>query len=80
MDGMVAQGATSKQADNATMCVYTWDKEDVENLFKCIHSELPDHVIESIVAHDYNGMSGGYKDPGFLPKSSQFEVLELMEC
>ncbi len=80
---MVDQGASRAEAITATTCILFWDSKDVENLYKCIHSELDDHVIAAIVAHDYNGLSGGYKDPYFLPKSTQFakeEVQDALSC
>jgi hypothetical protein len=68
--GMMDQGATAEQACVETICVMFWDPNDVENLYRCINSNLGINVIKAIVAHDYNGLSRG--DIGFLPKSTQF--------
>ncbi len=78
-EGIIDQGGTLSEAISATSCVYFWDSDDVENLYKCINSELSEHVIAAIVAHDFNGLSGGYKDPYFMPKSSQFSDMQLVD-
>lgn len=70
-DGMVAQGASRSEAISATTCIYFWDRDDVENLYKCINSDLDDNVKAAIVAHDFNGLSR--KEKCFLPKSIQFK-------
>lgn len=74
--GIEDQGGSRADAISATSCIYFWGNEDVDNLYKCINSELPDHVIGAIVAHDFNGLSKG-ADKWFLPKSSQFKEKEI---
>lgn len=64
------QGANKIKALTATQCIYFWSSLDVENLYRCINSDLPQEVINAIVAHDYNGLAR--EDKCFLPKSSQF--------
>lgn len=68
---MVAQGATLAEAVSATVAVEFFKLKDVENLYRCINSGLPENVIKAIVAHDFNGLAR--KEKGFLPKSTQFE-------
>jgi hypothetical protein len=68
--GIESQGGSKVEAISATTCIYFWGSDEVEDLFKCINSELPEHVIGAIVAHDFNGLSRG--DECFLPKSYQF--------
>lgn len=72
---MVEQGISDSEARMSAVNVHFFSSKDVDNLFKCLHSGLEDHIIESIVAHDFNGLAA--KDEGFLPKSSQFENNKL---
>jgi hypothetical protein len=74
---MVEQGATRAEAITATTCVLFWSSKDVDNLYRCINSDLPKETIKAIVAHDFNGLSRG--DVGFLPKSTQFSRVPEME-
>lgn len=67
---MMAQGASRAYTSMALVCVDFWNGKDVQNLFKCINSDLEMDIIKQIVAHDYNGLSK--QDKFFLPKSSQF--------
>lgn len=74
-DRMHEQGATEVESLVATNCINFFSIMDVDNLYKCINSELTENVIASIVAHDFNGLSR--EDKFFLPKSSQFKDKEL---
>lgn len=67
---MIEQGASEVRAVGAVTCIFFWKREDVENLYNCIHSDLDETVKQSIVAHDYIGLSRN--EEGFLPKSIQF--------
>jgi hypothetical protein len=70
--GLIHHGADKLQASIEVAGINFWKSEDVENLYRCITSDLEDDVIISIVAHDFNGLRS--KDPHFVPKSAQFGV------
>lgn len=76
--GIEDQGGSRSDSIAATSCIYFWQNDDVENLYRCINSEFPEHVINAIVAHDFNGLSRGV-DKYFLPKSSQFSDLQYAD-
>lgn len=69
--GMLEQGASEFQASMASVKVEFFKLKDVENLHRCINSDLPSETIKAIVAHDFNGLAK--RDKGFSPKSAQFD-------
>lgn len=71
------QGATPKEVSWAVTRIYFWSSKDVENLYKCINSDLDENVIREIVAHDFNGLANN--DEFFLPKSTQFADVPEMK-
>lgn len=68
---LLDQGFEKIEAASMVARINLWGSRVVENLYKCITSDLDEQIIESIVAHDFNGLSRN--DPHFVPKSSQFE-------
>lgn len=68
---MIEQKVDWSVAIQETTCINFFPSRDVQNLYKCIKSDLPEHVIKAIVAHDFNGLSENKEH--FLPKSRQFE-------
>lgn len=65
------QGLEKMEVSLAVASINLWPTRDVENLYKCINSDLDEVVIKSIVRHDFEGLRK--YDPHFLPKSRQFE-------
>lgn len=65
------QGFEKLDASMAVAGINMWGSREIENLYKCINSDLDESVIKSIVVHDFNGLRK--PDPYFLPKSRQFE-------
>lgn len=67
---LIEQGAEKLDAAMAVAGINMWGSSDIENLYKCINSDLEEHEIKAIVAHDFNGLRK--PDPHFVPVSSQF--------
>ena len=71
---MISQGVSERDAMTATNKIEFFKLKDVENLYRCINSDMPESTIKEILAHDFNGLAR--KDKGFLPKSTQFEEIK----
>lgn len=69
---LLEQGATQMEASLNVARINMWGSRDVQNLYKCITSDLPENTIKKIVAHDFNGLRK--PDPYFVPQSRQFDV------
>ena len=69
--GMLSQGEDKIDAARAVVSINFFNSQDIENLYKCINSNLPENTIKAMVAHDFNGLSN--HDPHFVPKSRYFE-------
>lgn len=69
---MMEQGISEVRAVMNVTGIYFWPQEDVENIYRCIHSDAPEKTKKAIIAHDFTGLSR--KDEDFVPKSRQFAV------
>lgn len=68
---MLNQGLSQAEVIKDITCMYFFSSLDIECMWKCIESDLPDHVKAHIISHDYQGLRD--KSVGFLPKSRQFK-------
>lgn len=59
------------EASMVVASISLWDSQNVNNIYKCITSDLEDVVKKSIVMHDFFGLLN--REKHFVPKSTQFE-------